>query len=710
MKDQFKPTNNVEMVFKKWANKRFAIYKSLKKQVKIATLCLAYSIIIKPDIALGQTDTTVAKNLDLEEIVVSAQKSPVVYSQLSRVVTTIDKQQIKEIPATTINELLETVSAVDVRQRGANGVQADISIRGGTFDQNLILLNGVNISDPQTGHHSLNLPIDLNAVEKIEILEGPGSRVFGPNAYSGAINIITNNSGGKFIKAKISAGEYGLYNGNLSTSYIFNNWSHFISLSKSKSKGFTENTDFDHLNVFYSTNYALRNSSVDFQIGYTNKQFGANSFYTPKYPSQFEQTKTTFASLRFESGDDIKLIPVVYFRRHQDLFELFREDDYKRVGNYFIKNENDTAKYYPGVYDSWNYYNGHNYHLTDVYGVKIDTRIKNKFGITSLGVELRSENIWSNVLGNPMNDTIKAIGEEYGEYTKSYSRTISNYFIEHAAYIGNLSMSAGLLASWVNENHFDFNFHPGFEMSYKFIKHYNIYISINKSLRLPTFTDLFYNGPDNIGNPNLKPEEAISYEWGLKATTDNIKSSFSLFYRDATNVIAWVKDTAALETDKWETQNLTDVYTFGIEFNNTIRINRLTINYIKFNYAYLNQTASSLNKFDTKYSLNYLKHNLCIGVNHKIINNLNFTWNLKYQDRVGKYPKFMGLGIDDRITNYDPYWLVDLKLNYTYKVLNLYVEVTNLLNHNYVELGNVKSPGRWIKAGFDVHIGYKFFD
>ena len=268
------------MVFNKWANNGYAIYKLLKKNIKIAALCLAYTIIIAPKIVYSQTDTIIAKKLDLDEVIVSAQKSPVVYSQLSRIVTTIGKEEIKQTPAMSINELLETVSAIDVRQRGTNGIQADVSIRGGTFDQNLILLNGVNISDPQTGHHSFNLPIDINSIEKIEILEGPGARVFGPNAYSGAINIITNSHGLNYTNAKVSVGQFGLYNGNLSSSFNFNNWSNFISISKSKCSGFTQNTDYEQLNVYYNTSYTLGNGSIDFQIGYTNKQFGANSFYT----------------------------------------------------------------------------------------------------------------------------------------------------------------------------------------------------------------------------------------------------------------------------------------------------------------------------------------------------------------------------------------------------------------------------------------------
>ncbi|MCK4631428.1 MAG: TonB-dependent receptor, partial [Bacteroidales bacterium] len=118
----------------------------------------------------GQIDT-----VEIKEIVVSGQRSPSIHSELNRVVTVIRKEQIRNAPVQSLQEILEYAVNIDVRQRGNFGVQADISIRGGSFEQTLILLNGIKINDPQTGHHNLNIPIDINSIERIEILEGPGS-------------------------------------------------------------------------------------------------------------------------------------------------------------------------------------------------------------------------------------------------------------------------------------------------------------------------------------------------------------------------------------------------------------------------------------------------------------------------------------------------------------------------------------------------------
>ena len=137
---------------------------------KKKTLSLALLATLLPQLGMmAQSNTTDTQQL--HEISVHAQPTKV-YSDQLRVVMSIDKTTIAQMPVQTVQELLNNLPGLDVRQRGGSGVQADISMRGGTFDQVLILLNGVAISDPQTGHHTLNLPIDLNMVERVEILQG----------------------------------------------------------------------------------------------------------------------------------------------------------------------------------------------------------------------------------------------------------------------------------------------------------------------------------------------------------------------------------------------------------------------------------------------------------------------------------------------------------------------------------------------------------
>lgn len=673
------------LIFNEWKRKSYSVFASLHKIVKITTLNLAYSIVLLPIQVLSQTDTSNIKNRKLDEIVVKAQKPPIVSSQLSRIVTTVDNDEIEIMPVSTINEVLETFSGVDLRQRGTNGIQADISIRGGSFDQNIILLNGVNISDPQTGHHSLNIPIGLNSIERIEILEGSGSNIFGPNAFSGAINFITNQSKNNYTKANISLGDFGLFTTNLASAYRVKNTRQFISFSQSMSDGYVKNTDFNQYNLFYQFNHEADYGKIHFQTGYTNKQFGANRFYTPEYPNQFEHIKTTFASLKFETGEKLKISPVIYFRRHQDRFELFR-------------------------YEPAGWYTGHNYHLTDVYGATINARMSISLGITLLGAEIRSENILSNVLGEPINDSIKAIGKENGFYTKSYSRTLSHYSIKHSFTISILTVNAGLLGSWISDSPLDFNIYPGMDLSLAFTKQLRWHASVNKSLRLPTFTDLFYAGPSNIGNPDLKPEEAWSYETGIKYRNQWIKSDAHIFYRDAENLIAWVKPKNSLPTEKWETQNLTEVTTLGFGINQRIFLDQLIplnlLKLIDIKYTYLHQDIYS-GDFETKYSLNHLKHNLIINTSHQIIKKLTLNWIAKYQDRFGHFMYYDQIQAEyTEEKEFNPYWLFEAKLTYNLKRVNVYAEATNIFNISYFDISNTTMPGRWFKAGLQIKLKY----
>lgn len=172
-------------------------------------LSASYLILFTYGQLLAQNDTTITnKKINLQEIEVSARRTPVIYSEIGRVVTVISKKEIEALPVQSVDQLLEYVAHVDVRQRGPLGIQADVSARGGSFDQVMILLNGINITDPQTGHLSLNLPVDFSNIERVEILEGPGARIFGSNAFSGAINFITGSANQSNLKANVMAGAH----------------------------------------------------------------------------------------------------------------------------------------------------------------------------------------------------------------------------------------------------------------------------------------------------------------------------------------------------------------------------------------------------------------------------------------------------------------------------------------------------------------------
>ena len=158
--------------------------------------------------AIGLYAQSSPDSISLNEIEISASKIKL-YPGSARILTVIEKTEIDQSAVRSIDDLLDYVAGIDVRQRGVNGVQADVSIHGGSFDQILVLLNGVNITDPQTGHYNLDIPLDISDVSRIEILQGSAARILGPNAFSGAINIITGENNKNKLSVRNGAGSFG---------------------------------------------------------------------------------------------------------------------------------------------------------------------------------------------------------------------------------------------------------------------------------------------------------------------------------------------------------------------------------------------------------------------------------------------------------------------------------------------------------------------
>ena len=352
--------------FRKFGRKGYSIFQSLHKVVRIGCLSVCYLLFAIPAnaernmIIAGHDTINTMKDIAVEEVVVSAQRAPVAFSQVARIVKVIGKEEIQSAPVQSLQDLLRYALDVDIRQRGGLGVQSDISMRGSSFDQVLILLNGININDPQTGHHSLNLPVSFDAIDRIEILEGPASRIFGPDAFSGAINIITGTSDRSNVKIRLSHGQNGYYDAGLSGTFISGKVTNFVSFDHRTSDGYIKNTDFKLTDAFYQGKLTTKAGNLDWQLGHTERGFGANSFYTPAFPDQYEHVKTTFASIKLETGHKLHFTPSVYWRRNQDHFELFR---------------------YPELIPSW--YTTDNYHLTDVYGTNLNAWFTSSFGKTA---------------------------------------------------------------------------------------------------------------------------------------------------------------------------------------------------------------------------------------------------------------------------------------------------------------------------------------
>lgn len=666
---------NRYFTFRKWSRNPFAVLNSLNRVVKVGVLCVSYSILTQPGKMYAQADSSQVIN-NLKEVVVSAQRAPVTYSNVARVVHVIPRSEIANAPVTNLNELLDYVPGVDIRQRGNHGVQADVSVQGGSFDQSLILLNGMNISDPQTGHLSLNLPIDLESISRIEVLTGSASRVFGANAFSGAVNILTAPSEKNYLRANIYAGDYGFYRTGLTSNLNFNSFYSQLNYSKSASKGYTHNTDFNNQSIFYQGGFRKKYSSISFQGGYNTKDYGANSYYSSKYAGQYEENSTYFGGVNASFGRQFKFKPTLYWRRNYDHYVLMREN--------------------PSAYQ--------NFHFTDVYGTNLNSEYKWKAGTTTLGAELRKEAIYSTRLGKPTSDSLKVKGENL-YYNHSASRFNYSVFLEHTIDFDRIIISGGMMLNHHSSLDRAFVVYPGIDAAFRIDNRAKVYATYNKSLRLPTFTDLYYTGPQNRNNPDLKPEEANHFETGYKYVSDVVYGNISVFYRRGKNIIDLIEQSDRM----WQPQNITNLNTRGIEISAGFIfseipgyagfLNRAGISY---NYTDISKDAGS---YVSAYVLDNLKQKLSVNLNHKVFRNISAVWYLSYQDRNGNYGKYDPITRTSTETPYESFWLMDGRISWKPKVVTVFAEVSNIFNTRYFDYGNIAQPGRWFKVGASVEIG-----
>lgn len=606
-----------------------------------------------------------------DEIVVIANRAPSLYSENARIIQILNRTEIESAPVQSLSDLLEYTSSVDVRQRGNYGVQADIGIRGGSYDQTLILLNGIPVNDPQTGHHNMNLPIDIYDIERIEILEGPGARVLGVNAFTGAINIITSNPDKNDLRINLNGGEYGFYRTFLSSAFNISRLKSYFSISKSASDGYIANTDFNNLNIY--SQHSLNTEIADFnlQIGYNDKEFGANSFYTAAFPNQFEAVRGMFGALSFSSGRNINLSGNIYARQHTDRFELFRDNPAE-------------------------WYSGHNYHKTNIYGALFKLNIKWSPGITSIGTDIRQEGILSNVLGDLLESPIAVSGENGEFYTREANRNNIGIFADHTVSYNKFTASAGIFLNWNSD--WDWNTYFGIDLNYKINSNLAVFGNINQSTRLPNFTDLYYEGPTNRGNPLLIPENANTYEVGAKYFNDYLRLSTAIFTRLGKNLIDW---TRLSDTLLWQTMNVSEVNTTGFSISGNIYPFHINKNYkfwtaINISYNYLFSKKSS-GQYLSFYNLDNLKHKFAIGTQFNFIEDLFLDIRFSFQSRVGTFYNYK---LEQEVP-YDDISLLDLKMYYNWESIRIFTEVSNLMNKIYQDLGNIYLPGRWLRFGVE---------
>ena len=409
----------------------------------------------------------------------------------------------------------------------------------------------------------------------------------------------------------------------------------------------------------------------------------------------------TFGSFTYKTGKTIHSQYKIYWRRHRDRFELFRESsDWYTVtpnGTY----SNDPAK---TRFDSIPWYTGHNHHINDVFGVQGDIRFRSVLGKSSVGWDLRSENIISTNIGYDKAIKIPVRGYHDTYYTRTDSRTNFDLYAEQAFGFGSLNLTVGTLVNWNSYLPDEINAFPGVDVRYVFFNNISLIGSYNYTLGLPTFTDLTYHDPNNQGSVNLKPYTQNSYEGGIRWGKGTNIVSVVGFYSEGKGIIDWVWFSDA---GQYKPLNTVISVNKGLEFSAVHDFTRVfgndfILQSVRLNYSYIKvhkklpMTDSTADNPEKYYNP---KNMLSAMLQLRIIKDLVMSWNFSYMQRAGSYLGYDFNTAEYYQNDYTPYMLVDTRLQYTFRQFTAYGEATNLFNTKYTDIGSIYQPGRCINAG-----------
>ena len=591
--------------------------------------------------------------IELEEVeLISSPRIEILNSENSINILTISKEEIKKSTATNVSELLQQVAGLDIRRRGVEGMQADLYIRGGSFDQTLLLIDGIKVEDPQTGHHTMNMTLPLSAIEKIEIIKGAASRLYGQNAFTGAVNIITKKNIENNISLGLSAGSFNQKKASLTLQKEFEKSDLLINYSRKQSEGYRYNTDYENDEFFIKSNFKINNQNISAIGAFNERKFGANGFYaSPAAIDQYEETQASIVGLSTTYKKDKLIIkPKLYWKRNQDMYVYLRQD--------------------PSVY--------RNLHISNKVGVEVNASTPNAIGNLGIGFDLSKVSLSSNNLGNRNRTMLNIFIEQKIDFQNEKIDLTPGVAITH---FSDVSTRLNYQSNFFN----NLFFYPGMDLGYRVNQNLKLYSNIGYTYRIPTYTDLFYSSPTTLGNENLKLEKALTKEFGLKYLKNNFNLSMSLYQRDASDIIDYVKNN---EAEPWQASNIREIITNGFEFSMGYKfyLGAFRPQSINIGYSNINEDLLETDFAFSRYALNSLK------------NQITATYMFQVRDFISSTISFK----NSKRLNDEGYTLIDFRTSYIYDKFTISVILNNILDTEYSETNLVSMPG------FNSLVGIKY--
>ena len=608
--------------------------------------------------------------LNLDPVTLTTTRAPQKTSETGRSITVVDGSLFKQLPVLSIDELLKYVPGVEVQSRGPMGAQSDIVMRGGTFQQVLVLVDGIKSNDPITGHFSSYIPIAPSEIDRIEVLRGPAAAIYGAEAVGGVINVITKTFN-QFKKEKntnakigVALGEYGLMNVNAgfhnsgpkintAMGILSNNSSG--QLLRGATRGYLYNQT-----VSGSVAYMMKcDWQLSLRSSYDSRDFAAQNFYTTyKSDTATEKVNTWWnqVQLKQQKGKYSQQVDLLYKQTF----------DHYLFNPRSIANENKSRLIM----------------LQYLYAQKINQRFN-----LSLGAQLDRRSIISNDRGN---------------HATNHGAAFGNVLFNQNSW----KIAPSLRLDW--DENYGAALLPQLNIAYQLDK-ITLRTNAGKAIRSADFTERYNNynkaivSSGSIGNPYLGTENSWSYEVGADILLSPFfKLSTSAFYRDQNNVIDFVttpyaamprKDNLVIGGTYALAKNIQKVSTKGVEiefaYKKSIGADK-TI-FINTGITFLKSLSS-----DPVPSFYIISHaNLLLQANlvytcKKISIATNFIYKQRGNQQV--------TAIDAVIS--PNYFLWNTKFSYSIiNKLNVFIAVNNVTNVTYSDLLGSRMPGRWTTAG-----------
>lgn len=571
--------------------------------------------------------------LDTLQVSVGSRTSPEL-PVATRGVEILTAAQLRAFPGRTLAELLGGALGVDVMPRSA--AQSDLAVRGATFEQVLVLVDGVRMSDAQTGHFDLNLAVPLEQVERVEVLRGDASALYGADALGGVVNLVTRAGGGRSLQVRGEAGSFGTRTLALAARAGRPGGAQLdVAGDFTRSDGHRPGTDYDALQARAALRAPLAGRTLHLDAGSGRRDFGAAQFYG-NYPS-YEETRVLTASAAWlaDPAARASLEPRLSVRRHADDFILKRED----------------PAFYRNQHTSWQAGG----ELVGRYRITPALRL-------ALGGEAYLDELSSN-----------SLGERNERRAAAFSELAAGEF-------GRAALTAGLRADW--HSAFGGFVSPSLAGAWWPQRALRLRASASRAFRAPTWTERYYRSPAQLGDATLDPERAWSAELGADlAPGAGVRLGIGGFMRWTDAMIDWARPRGADPKAVWTARNVKDVLTRGLELEASVA--ELLGVRLGANAMLLSLQSDDARGWESRYALRPLKQSWALSADRALGGGLALGARVRGARRAGE----------------DAHRLLDARLRYALGGAELFLDAQNLTDTRYVDIVGQPAPGRTLTLG-----------